>query len=308
MTTTHNSLVSGAALEEHLGAWAVVDCRFDLQRENWGLDQYLEAHVPSAVYASLSKDLSGRPDGSNGRHPLPSIDSMAETFGRLGIERSTQVVAYDQDAGMYASRLWWMLRYLGHQAVAVLDGGWARWTAEGRPTANGVERRSPARFVPQPRPEMLATAADVEAVLGQRSVVLVDARAPERFEGRSETIDRVAGHIPGGAFAAVADAGEVLIAGGGQVDGEERVVGTIGGDGDAPVGAAAGEIPAVSDLRRRADRAVEAAAGLEPHEARAGSGSGGLDHDIADVISAGERSAVADLVGAAGSAGEQFNL
>ncbi|HEX5107593.1 MAG TPA: sulfurtransferase [Vicinamibacterales bacterium] len=197
MTTTHNSLVSGAALEEHLGAWAVVDCRFDLQRENWGLDQYLEAHVPSAVYASLSKDLSGRPDGSNGRHPLPSIDSIAETFGRLGIERSTQVVAYDQDAGMYASRLWWMLRYLGHQAVAVLDGGWARWTAEGRPTANGAERRSPARFVPQPCPEMLATAADVEAVLGQRSVVLVDARAPERFEGRSETIDRVAGHIPG---------------------------------------------------------------------------------------------------------------
>src|SRR5262245_57712117 len=163
MTTTHNSLVSGAALEEHLDSWAVVDCRFDLQHGNWGLDQYMAAHIPSAVYASLSRDLAGTPTGSNGRHPLPAIDVMAETFGRLGIDRSTQVVAYDQDAGMYASRLWWMLRYLGHQAVAVLDGGWARWTSDGRPTRSGIEQRASATFVGQPRPQMLASVADVDA-------------------------------------------------------------------------------------------------------------------------------------------------
>ena len=197
MTTTHNSLVPGAAVQEHLGAWAVVDCRFDLQHENWGFDQYLEAHIPSAVYASLSRDLSGKPSGSNGRHPLPAIDAIEATFGRLGIDRSTQVVAYDQDAGMYASRLWWMLRYLGHGAVAVLDGGWARWKGEGRPTRTGPEERAAAKFVALPRPEMLASAADVEAIRQRRSDILVDARAPERFEGRSEPIDRVPGHIPG---------------------------------------------------------------------------------------------------------------
>jgi thiosulfate/3-mercaptopyruvate sulfurtransferase len=197
MTTTYNCLVSGAALQEHRGAWAVVDCRFDLQRDNWGLDQYLEAHVPSAVYAGLSPDLSGRPTGSNGRHPLPSIEAMAETFSRLGIDRSTQVVAYDQDAGMYASRLWWMLRYLGHDAVAVLDGGWAGWKSEGQPVRRGAEQRAATRFVAEPRPEMLASVTDVDAARQRRAELLVDARAPERFEGRSEPIDRVAGHIPG---------------------------------------------------------------------------------------------------------------
>src|SRR5688572_30079915 len=113
------------------GDVVIVDCRYDLQNESWGRDQYRGAHVPGAVYASLGEDLAGPRTGTNGRHPVPSIEALSETFGRLGISRHLQVVAYDQDSGMYASRLWWSLRYLGHDAVALLDGGWAKWTREG---------------------------------------------------------------------------------------------------------------------------------------------------------------------------------
>jgi thiosulfate/3-mercaptopyruvate sulfurtransferase len=175
----------------------IVDCRYDLQNESWGRDQYRAAHVPGAVYASLGEDLAGPRTGTNGRHPVPSIEALAETFGRLGISRDSQVIAYDQDSGMYASRLWWSLRYLGHDAVALLDGGWARWTRERRPTASGDERRPPATFTAEPRPETRLSAEEVGAHLGDPSMLLVDARAPERFEGRAEPIDRAAGHIPG---------------------------------------------------------------------------------------------------------------
>jgi thiosulfate/3-mercaptopyruvate sulfurtransferase len=193
----HSTIVSTDLLAEHLADWAVVDCRFDLQNEHWGRDEYRRAHIPGAVYASLNADLSGTTSGTNGRHPLPSVDALAETFGRLGIDRSTQVVAYDQDAGPYASRLWWMLRYLGHDAVAVLDGGWAKWQREGRPAASGDETRPPARFTAAPRPGRLVEIGEVAARADDARALLIDARAPERFEGRSETIDRVAGHIPG---------------------------------------------------------------------------------------------------------------
>lgn len=194
----YTTIVPTAVLAEHLdGQWAIVDCRFDLQHEDWGRDQYLKAHVPSAVYAHLTTDLSGEKTGVNGRHPLPAIDQLAKALSDWGIDQKTQVVAYDQDIGMYASRLWWMLRYLGHDAVAVLDGGWARWSAENRATRAGDETRSPATFVPSPRPAMLANVRDVEAEMARGGALLVDARAPERFEGRTEPLDRVAGHIPG---------------------------------------------------------------------------------------------------------------
>jgi thiosulfate/3-mercaptopyruvate sulfurtransferase len=177
--------------------WAVVDCRFDLQKEHWGQDEYRLAHIPGAVYASLNADLSSTPSGSNGRHPLPAVDALAATLDRLGINRSTQVVAYDQDAGSYASRLWWLLRYLGHDAVAVLDGGWAKWVSEGRPARGGDETRQPATFTPSLQADRVVGLDEMIARLGDSGRVLLDARAAERFEGRSETIDRVAGHIPG---------------------------------------------------------------------------------------------------------------
>jgi len=177
--------------------WVIVDCRFDLQNEQWGRDQYLAGHIPGAVYASLSHDLAGPKTGSNGRHPLPSIDALSATLGRFGITPGTQVVAYDQDSGMYASRLWWLLRYAGHDAVAILDGGWAKWIREGRPARSGEETRTPAAFVATPRQEMRVSVDEVSAQLGKPGALLVDARAPERYEGQTEPIDRVPGHIPG---------------------------------------------------------------------------------------------------------------
>ena len=193
----HTTIVSTDLLAAHLDAWAIVDCRFDLQNERWGRDEYRLAHIPGAVYAGLNADLSGTPSGSNGRHPLPPVDALAATFGRVGIERSTQVVAYDQDAGPYASRLWWMLRYLGHDAVAVLDGGWAKWRREDRPSRSGDESRPPTLFTPSLRPGQRVEIGEALSLSVDHHTLLIDARAPERFEGRSETIDRVAGHIPG---------------------------------------------------------------------------------------------------------------
>ncbi len=193
--SAHHTLVGPADLEPHLDdpSWVVVDCRFDLTNEAWGAEQYALGHIPGAVYAHLGSDLSGEKTGANGRHPLPSVEAMTATFTRFGIGPDTQVICYDQDSGMYAARLWWMLRYLGHERVAVLDGGLARWIREARTLASDVEWRPAGAFVAVPRPEMLRTVDDVQAAGG----VLIDARAPERYEGRTEPLDRVAGHIPG---------------------------------------------------------------------------------------------------------------
>jgi thiosulfate/3-mercaptopyruvate sulfurtransferase len=197
-SVSYRTLISTEELAGHLtDGWVIVDCRYDLQKESWGHDEYLAAHVPGAVYASLGDDLSGPKTGANGRHPVPSVDALADTFGRLGISRDVQVIAYDQDSGMYGSRLWWSLRYLGHDAVALLDGGWAKWKREGRPTASGDELRAPVIFKADLRSNMRVTVDAVSTHLTDESMLLVDARAPERFEGRNETIDRAAGHIPG---------------------------------------------------------------------------------------------------------------
>jgi thiosulfate/3-mercaptopyruvate sulfurtransferase len=194
------TLVSTETLAaHHADGWVIVDCRYDLADESWGREQYRASHIPGAVYASLGEDLAGPRTGGNGRHPVPSTDALAATFGRLGISGGRQVIAYDQDSGMYASRLWWSLRYLGHDAVALLDGGWARWTRERRPSAAGDVHRPPVMFAAAPRPGILVGVLDVAAHIGDGSMLLVDARAPERFEGRSEPIDRAAGHIPGAA-------------------------------------------------------------------------------------------------------------
>jgi thiosulfate/3-mercaptopyruvate sulfurtransferase len=178
---------------------AIVDCRFDLQNEEQGREAYHAAHIPGAVYASLARDLSGEKTGRNGRHPLPSIGQMTAVFGRLGIDRTTQVVAYDQDSGMFASRLWWMLRYLGHDAVAVLDGGFAKWQREQRPIASGDQSRPSVEFVGAPRPDLRVDLPEVTALASTHDsrTLLLDARGPDRFEGQSEPLDRVAGHIPG---------------------------------------------------------------------------------------------------------------
>jgi thiosulfate/3-mercaptopyruvate sulfurtransferase len=178
---------------------AIVDCRFKLDDLGWGARDYETHHIPGAVFADLDRDLSAEKTGRNGRHPLPDAATFAGTLGRLGIDASVQVVAYDQDSGMYASRFWWMLRWMSHDNVAVLDGGFAKWLAEKRQTASGKESRAHRTFGGAPRGEMVASARDVEKLAGESGWRLVDARAPERFSGQSETIDKKAGHIPGAA-------------------------------------------------------------------------------------------------------------
>jgi thiosulfate/3-mercaptopyruvate sulfurtransferase len=192
------TLIDTATLAAHLtdAHLVVADCRFDLKDTAWGERVYAEAHIPGAVYVHLGRDLSAPKTGANGRHPLPDPATAARTFWRLGIGPGTQVVAYDQDTGMYASRLWWMLRWLGHDAVAVLDGGLARWLAERRETRGGIEARTPRSFAAAPRRDMLVT-ADQVAAMRDAGFELVDARAPERFRGDVEPLDRVPGHIPG---------------------------------------------------------------------------------------------------------------
>jgi thiosulfate/3-mercaptopyruvate sulfurtransferase len=194
----YTTLISTDDLSAHLDdAWTIIDCRFDLQHDDWGRDQYLRSHIPGAVYAHLSDDMSAPKTGANGRHPWPSTPAMSATFSRLGVANRMQAVVYDQDVGMYASRLWWMLRYMGHDLVAVLDGGWAKWIREGRPTRSGHETRAATHFEGHPRPELIVDVDHVASAVSDPETLLVDARAPERFEGRSESLDRVAGHIPG---------------------------------------------------------------------------------------------------------------
>ena len=194
------TLISTGALALHLDdpAFAVVDCRFKLDDVAWGEREYAAAHLPGAVYASLDRDLSGAKNGANGRHPLPDPDALARTLGRWGIANGVQVVAYDQDNGMFASRLWWLLRWLGHDAVAVLDGGFRKWATEQRATESGQAYRAPLEFHASLRPGM---EIDVNAVLSREAsgLRLVDARAPERYRGELEPIDRTPGHIPGAA-------------------------------------------------------------------------------------------------------------
>ncbi len=196
--TPFTTILDPATLDAYRteGDWLIADCRFDLKDPAAGERAYVEGHVPGAVYVHLDRDLSAPKTGSNGRHPLPDPAAAAATFGRLGIDTTTQVVVYDQDAGMYASRLWWMLRWLGHDAVAVLDGGFMRWIAEGRAITGGRESRSARSFVAAPRPDMLATVGEVDALTAS-GYQLVDARAPERYRGETEPLDRVPGHIPG---------------------------------------------------------------------------------------------------------------
>ncbi len=178
--------------------WAIIDCRFTLGDAERGRRDYQQAHVPGALYAHLEDDLSGPIlPGVTGRHPLPDIGGFASTLGAWGIDAQVQVVAYDDAGGMMAARLWWMLRWLGHAGVAVLDGGWPRWQSEHRPVRADVETRPSRIFVPRPRSELLADATKVSALQADPAALLIDARAVERYRGEVEPIDARAGHIPG---------------------------------------------------------------------------------------------------------------
>ncbi len=190
-----NVLVSVDELAAH-PQWRVFDCRHDLQNTEYGRSAYARGHIPGALFLHLDEDLSGTRNGSNGRHPLPVIADLAERMSACGVDASTQVVAYDNEGGIFASRLWWMLRWLGHERVAVLDGGLAGWKRSGRPleeSAPLVERKH-FKALPQ---DMTVDAGQVLADLQSPQMLVVDARSPERFRGQNETLDPVGGHIPG---------------------------------------------------------------------------------------------------------------
>jgi len=193
------TLIPPAELAIHLGdpRWAVFDCRHQLQDKTYGPRVYAAGHIPGARFADTGTDLSAPIRSDTGRHPLPEMDGFAAWLGKQGVGTGTQVVAYDDQTGAFAARLWWMLRYLGHETVAVLDGGMARWNQEGRPVTPDLPRRVPTRFTARPNPAMLASLDLVAAMSQKGSGVLVDARGGERYRGEQEPIDPKAGHIPG---------------------------------------------------------------------------------------------------------------
>ncbi|MBK7779231.1 MAG: sulfurtransferase [Ardenticatenia bacterium] len=194
------TLIGSQDLARHLDdpLWRVVDCRFSLLDPPRGRADHARGHVPGAVYADLDADLSAPVQpGRTGRHPLPDVARLAERLGGWGIDEATQVVAYDDGSGGIAARLWWLLRWLGHEAVAVLDGGWAAWTAEGLPVDDRVPSPSRRRFHPAPRSELVLQAAEAARWATDGRHCLLDAREAIRYRGEAEPIDAVAGHIPG---------------------------------------------------------------------------------------------------------------
>jgi thiosulfate/3-mercaptopyruvate sulfurtransferase len=199
------TLIGAAALRELTGTpgLAVIDCRFNLLDAEGGRRAFLAGHIPGARYADLNADLSAPVGPTSGRHPLPSAENFSASLDRLGIGNLSQVIAYDDVGGSFAARLWWMLRWLGHRSVAVLDGGIQAWTAAGGEFEVGPEGPLPAaatraeHFVPRLDPAIVLDATEVAARLTDPRHILIDARAAERYSGSVEPIDSVAGHIKG---------------------------------------------------------------------------------------------------------------
>jgi thiosulfate/3-mercaptopyruvate sulfurtransferase len=192
--------ICASEVARHLDApnWVIVDCRFNLSDTEAGRHAYRQGHLPGAHYAHLDEDLSGPITAHSGRHPLPAHEALLWRLGRWGISEQSQVVAYDDNSGIFAARLWWLLRWLGHADVAILDGGWATWLAQGLPVSRAHPSASDARQLSMGTPLNMAVGVDeVERIRLDPTYRLLDVRAPERYAGRSEPIDPVAGHIPG---------------------------------------------------------------------------------------------------------------
>ena len=194
MAPSFTTLIESETLANHMDSknWVIVDCSYDLADKNAGRNSYLESHIKGAVFANVHGDLSGPPVTDHGRHPLPSANALSALFSRLGIDNDSQVIIYDNAYACFAGRLWWMLRYMGHETVAVLDGGWQAWVQAGLPVATGEEKNVPTRFQGVANKDWLVTVDHVTA-----SELLIDSRDPERYRGELEPLDKAAGHIPG---------------------------------------------------------------------------------------------------------------
>lgn len=194
----YTTLISVADLAKHLGdqQFVIFDCRHELTNPQFGPKTYAESHIPGARFAHVDRDLAGPLTGKNGRHPLPDPNAFIAWLGHMGVSNGSQVVGYDHAGGTYAARLWWMLRWVGHHRVAVVDGGWQAWAAAGHPVTKDLPAPTPARFSGNPD-RSWADTATVAKYLSTKEMILIDARSNDRFHGRNETIDPVAGHIPG---------------------------------------------------------------------------------------------------------------
>jgi thiosulfate/3-mercaptopyruvate sulfurtransferase len=195
----YTTLIDAAEVAALLGnpGVAIVDCRFDLASGGAGRQAYLAAHIPGARFADLNQDLSVPPGKDTGRHPLPGREQFATLLGTLGIDNGTQVIAYDQANGAFAARFWWMLRWVGHDAVAVLDGGFDAWRAAGGALESGAPASPRRRFELRGAGQPIVTSEQVLLASAQRDRVVVDARAAERYSGQVEPLDTVGGHVPG---------------------------------------------------------------------------------------------------------------
>ncbi|BAC07949.1 sulfurtransferase [Thermosynechococcus vestitus] len=191
--------VAASWLAEHLAdpTVVIVDCRFDLMDTRRGQREYAQGHLPGAYYLDLEQDLSSPRQKHGGRHPLPDPEKLAARLNQMGVTPETLVVAYDDSRFAYAARCWWLLRWLGHDRVAVLDGGYHTYVAAGHAITSLVPPPRQGNFKPQPRPEWVVDRAAVIAAQGNPQTVIVDAREPRRYRGEIEPIDPIAGHIPG---------------------------------------------------------------------------------------------------------------
>ncbi len=198
MNASYAGLIGALELVEHLNEpdWVVFDCRFDLANPDFGYEAYRAAHLPGAFFLDLDADLSGPRTGTNGRHPLPDPARLAARLAECGVGNHTQVVAYDDAGGMFAARLWWLLRWLGHHRAAVLDGGLQAWCRAAQPLVIELPEAQAATYTIALRP-LRIEAAQILARLGDDDMLLVDARSPDRFRGENEMLDPVGGHIPG---------------------------------------------------------------------------------------------------------------
>jgi thiosulfate/3-mercaptopyruvate sulfurtransferase len=193
------TLIDAATLSSRLERPDLVlfDCRFDLANTSWGETEFAAAHIPGAQYLHLDRDLSAPITTTSGRHPLPDPRALALRLGSLGVDSNCQIVAYDQGSGAYGARLWWLARWIGLEKVAVLDGGVAAWRAAGLPLESSVRIPRARTFAARPKDAAWLGSDAMNEARTRSGTLIVDARGAERFAGRNETLDAVAGHVPG---------------------------------------------------------------------------------------------------------------
>ena len=196
----YTTIISASELFAQLDnpKWIIFDCRFNVTQPQWGREQYDTGHIPGAFYCDLDKDLSSPPTSDSGRHPLPDAQTLGLKLAAWGVSDNSQVVVYDEAVGAVAARMWWTLRWLGHNAVAVLDGGLKQWNEAAYPLNTELPKTKPkGNFQPHPNDDLWVSTAEVERVGTDADTVLIDARSQARFRGEEEQVDPIGGHIPG---------------------------------------------------------------------------------------------------------------